>query len=295
MRALRCLALLLALPGAAAAQQPVDRGMAVDPDVSIRIVNLAGRTVVRGWDADSVSVRGTLAPGGASFYMGGGRRGVKVGVENPAEAGATKESTLEVRVPHGARVWVKGATAGITVEGVSGEVDVSSVSGTVSVSGTPSLLTAESMDGDVDVTARARVTRVRTAGGDVTLRGAAGDVSVTSVSGTIRLLESDVAVGRIESVSGAVTFRGAVAKGGTLDLQTHDAPIELTLAQGQGAVVDVAAFGGTISNAIPGVVGKAVKGKPTRYEVGSGDAKISVRSLKGGVRLRRMMPRPNPS
>ena len=139
------------------------------------------------------------------------------------------------------------------------------------------------------------VTRVRTAGGDVTLRGAAGDVSVTSVSGAIRLLDSDLAAGRIESVSGAVTFRGAIAKGGTLDLQTHDAPIELTLAQGQGAVVDVSAFGGTISNAIPGVTGKASRGKPTRYDVGSGDAKISVRSLKGGVRLRRMMPRPNPS
>lgn len=294
MRFLPFIALLVALPAALAAQQGVARGMAVDGDASIRIVNLTGRTVVRGWDADSVAVSGTLAPGGASFYMGGGRRGVKVGVESAAGA-APGGSVLEVRVPRRARVWVKAATADIAIEGVTGEVDVASVSGAVAVSGSPALLTAESMDGDVDVTAKARVTRVRTAGGDVTLRGAAGDVSVTSVSGTIRLLESDIAVGRLESVSGAVTFRGAIARGGTLDLQTHDAPIEVTLAQGQGAVVDVSAFGGTISNAIPGVTARASKGKPTRYEVGNRDATISVRSLKGGVRLRRMLPRPNPS
>ena len=59
--------------------------------------------------------------------------------------------------------------------------------------------------------------------------------------------------------------------------------------------MDVSAFGGTISNAIPGVAAQAAKGKPTRYEVGSRDARVSVRSLKGGVRLRRMLPRPNPS
>ncbi len=294
MRVLPFLAGLVALPAALAAQQGVARGMAVDADASIRIVNLTGRTVVRGWDADSVAVSGTLAPGGASFYLGGGRRGVKVGVEAAAGA-APGGSVLEVRVPRGARVWVKAATADIAMEGVTGEVDVASVSGMVAVAGSPALLTAESMDGDVDVTAKARVTRVRTAGGDVTLRGAAGDVSVTSVSGTIRLLESDIAAGRVESVSGAVTFRGAIARGGTLDLQTHDAPIEVTLAQGQGAVVDVSAFGGTISNAIPGVAGQASKGKPTRYEIGNRDATISVRSLKGGVRLRRMLPRPNPS
>lgn len=295
MRALPFLAALLALPGVVAAQQGVSRRMAVDADVSIRIVNLTGRTVVRGWDADSVAVTGTLAPGGATFYMGGGRRGVKVGVETAPEATGTGGSSLEVRVPRRARVWVKSATADISVDGVSGEVDVASVSGAVTVAGAPALLTAESMDGDVDVTARARVTRVRTAGGDVTLRGAAGDVSVTSVSGGIRLLDSDLAVGRVESVSGAVVFRGAIARGGTLDLQTHDAAIEVSLAQGQGAIVDVSAFGGTISNAIPGVVAQASKGKPTRYEVGNGDARVSVRSLKGGVRLRRMLPRPNPS
>src|SRR5687768_11669943 len=291
MRMLPLAAALLLVPGALAAQQRVDRRMAVDPDVSIRVVNLTGRTTVRGWDADSITVTGTLPSTGASFYMGGGRRGVKAGVESTAPEG----SVLEVRVPRRARVWVKAATADIAIEGVSGEVDVSSVTGRVTVSGTPALLTAESMDGDVDVTARARVTRVKTAGGNVTLRGAAGDVTVSSVSGSIRLLDSDLVAGRVESVSGAVVFRGQIAKGGTLDLQTHDAPIEVTLAPGQGAVVDVSAFGGTISNSIPGVAAQAAKGKPTRYEVGNRDARVAVRSLKGGVRLRRMMPRPNPS
>ena len=85
MRLLPVLAALVALPAALAAQQGVARGLAVDAAAAIRIVNLTGRTVVRGWDADSVAVSGTIAPGGASFYMGGGRRGVKVGVESAAD------------------------------------------------------------------------------------------------------------------------------------------------------------------------------------------------------------------
>jgi hypothetical protein len=299
MRTLPLVIALGVLPAALSAQQKLARRMATAPDPSIRIVNLIGRTVVRGWDVDSIVVTGALPARGASFYMGGSVRGVKLGIESTdagADAGTAAGTTLEVRVPRRARVWVKGATADIVIEGVTGEVDVYTVGGNVAVTGTPALLTAESMDGDVDVNARARVTRVKTAGGDITLRGAGGDITVSSVSGTVRLLEIDaLATGHVESVSGAVIFRGALAAGGTLDLQTHDAPIELSLPASQGATVDVSAFGGPISNAIPGVSAHSAKGRPTRYSLGSGDARISVRSLKGEVRLRRLMPRPNPS
>ena len=296
MRALLLLPLLLAAPVAALhGQQKVSRRMAVDPDVSVRIVNLAGQTRVTGWDADSVVVSGTV-PRGSSFYMGGGFRGVKLGVEPPESAAETPPATLEVRVPRRARVWVKSATAGITVEGVTGEVDAYSVSGAVSVTGSPALLTAESMDGDVELDARSRVTRVKTAGGDITIRGGGGEINASSVSGAVRLLDArELTGGRLESVSGAVVLRGSLARGAAIDLQTHEAPIEISLAPMQGATLDVSAFGGRVTNAIPGATASAAKGKPTRYSVGNGDARLTVRSLKGDVRIRRQLPRPNPS
>ena len=289
------LSLLLVVLPALQAQQQVSRRMAVDPDVSVRIVNLAGQTRVIGWDADSVVVSGAV-PKGSTFYMGGGFRGVKMGVEPPENAVETPAATLEVRVPRRARVWVKSATAGIAVEGITGEVDAYSVSGGVSVAGSPSLLTAESMDGDVEIDARARVTRVKTAGGDITVRGGGGEIIASSVSGAVRLLDTkELSGGRLESVSGAVVFRGSLTRGASMDLQTHEGPIEISLAPMQGATLDISAFGGRITNAIPGATAAAAKGKPTRYSVGSGGAHLTVRSLKGDVRIRRQLPRLNPS
>ena len=293
MRRFLVLAFALTLPTLLSAQQRVGRRMAVDGDVSIRIVNLAGHTRVIGWDRDSVAVTGTVATGAGTFFMGGGRRGVKVGIEASDPSAGAPEASLEIRVPRGARVWVKSASAPVGVEGVTGEVDVYSVSGGVTVSGAPRLLTAESMDGPVDIAAQSGVMRVKSAGGNITLQRPSGDVTATSVSGIVRVLDpARLASARLESISGAVVFRGALARDGTLDLQTHDGPIEIMLPPAQGAVLDVSTFGGTVRNLVPGAA-ITMKGKSARHALGDENARITVRSLKGDVLIRSRMIRPN--
>ena len=60
MHSLSLVALALTFASAPlAAQEKISRRLAVDPDVSIRIVNLTGATRVSGWDADSVAVTGS--------------------------------------------------------------------------------------------------------------------------------------------------------------------------------------------------------------------------------------------
>ena len=295
MRRLLTVLLLIGIPASLAAQQRISRRMAVDADASIRLVNLAGRTRVIGWERDSVVVTGTVATGSGTFFMGGGRRGVKVGIEASDPTAGAPEAVLEIRVPRNARVWIKSATAPVAVEGVTGEVDVYSVSGSVTVGGSPRLLTAESMDGALAITAQSQVMRVKSAGGDITLHRPAGDVTVSSVSGIVRVLDaSGLASARLESISGAVVFRGALARDGTLDLQTHDGPIEIMLPPSQGAVLDVSTFGGTVRNFVPGTA-ITMKGKSARHAVGDENARITVRSLKGDVLIRSRMIRPNGS
>jgi hypothetical protein len=288
--------LLLAavLPPRAHAQTPVRR-LAVAPDAAIRILNLAGSIRVIGWDRDSVTVSGAPPRGGGMLLVGGGERGVKIVVE--AETRADVPGTdLEIRVPRAAHLWVKSATAAITVEGVTGDVEASTVTGAISVRGTPDVLVAESMEGDLDIVAPARVSRFKTAGGAITVREAANEVTATSVTGAIRLLDArTVSSGRLESVSGSVLFNGTVRTGGSLDLQTHDAPIDIFLPTRQGALVEITAYGGKTINRIPGLASSAGKGKALQYRLGSGQARVVARSLKGDVSLRQQMPRPNPS
>ena len=286
---------LLALAAVPLAAQAPVRRMAVAPNASIRILNLAGSVRVSGWDQDSISVTGTPPSGGGMLLMGGSERGVKVVVEANA-ATDLPGTNLEIRVPRGANLWVKSATATVTIEGVTGQVEASTVIGAISVRGSPSVLVAESMEGDLDIAAPARITRLKTAGGAITVRDASNEITATSVSGVIRLLNArDVSSGRLESVSGSVLFNGAVAPGGSLDLQTHDAPIEILLPPRQNALVEVSAYGGKTINRIPGLAGAPGKGKAVQYRLGNGRARVVARSLKGDVSLRQQMPRPNPS
>ena len=271
-----------------AAQETVTRVVPADPDVSIRIFNLAGSTHISGWDGDSVRVRATVPRGAGRFFIGGAHAGIKLGVESEERLDAPG-AQLEIQVPRRARVWVKAAAARITVEGVTGELDLASVSGDIQVSGAPRVVTAESMDGTVDVQGDAAITRAKTADGPIRLSGPGGDLTVSSVSGAIQLRASrDVISARIESVTGRVTFEGPVSEEGNLDIQTHEAPITLALPGNQGATLDIAAFSGKVVNGFPDARRATAAGQPVRYTLRGGGAHITVRSLKGGVTIRRL-------
>ncbi|HET8632928.1 MAG TPA: hypothetical protein VFL88_02200 [Gemmatimonadales bacterium] len=281
---------LLALPAVTSleAQETVTRVVPADPDVSIRIFNLTGGTHITGWDGDSVRVRATIPKGAGHFFMGGAHAGIKLGVESDERLDAPG-AELDIQVPRRARVWVKSASARVTVQDVTGELDLASVSGDIRVSGAPRVITAESMDGTIDVRADAAITRIKTADGPISIIGRGGDLTVSSVSGAILIRATrDVISARIESVTGRVTFEGPVAQEGNLDIQTHEAPVTLALPGEQGATLEVVAFSGKVMNGFPEARRRAVAGQPVRYTLGSGGARITVRSLKGGVTIRRL-------
>ncbi|MGE5091982.1 MAG: DUF4097 family beta strand repeat-containing protein [Bacillota bacterium] len=282
--ALPLLALALsAVP--AGAQQRIDRRLAVDPHASIRIFNLAGSTRVTGWDRDSIAVTGAVPRGAGKFFIGGAGSAAKLGVMS--DSLGAPGAILEVSVPRGATVWVKSSSADVTLSGVEGDVDISTVSGAIRAEGTPRRLTAEAMDGNIDLTTRATITRAKTAGGSITIHGGGGDITASSVSGSIRYSGAHkVLVGRLETVTGAVTFQGTVMRGGTLSIETHDGPVDLSVPRDQLADFDLTTFGGAVTNALSGGGEPVVpKGKPVRFSSGPGGASVTVRTLKGNVRV----------
>ena len=276
--------LLLLAPAALGAQQRVDRRLAINHDASIRIFNLSGATHVTGWDRDSIAVTGLVPKDAGQFFIGGAGAGAKLGILSDSLDGAPV--ILDVLVPHGARVWIKSAGAAVSVTGVDGEVDVSSVNGDIAVEGVPSRLTVESMDGNIDLATRAAYTRAKTAGGSITLRGGGGDVLASSVSGTIRYLGAHkVLIGRLESVTGSVTFAGTVMRGGTLSIETHDGAVSLAVPPDQLADFTLTTFGGTVRNAIRKTAPQAPRGKPVTFSTGGNGAEIMVRTFRGDVTL----------
>lgn len=279
------LALALALaPGAAA--QRAERGWPAEPGVAVRVFNLAGSTRVTGWERDSVAVTGS-APGG-QLYGGGSRSAIKLGVEPSTPGGAAPAGTLEVRVPFGAAVSVKSATADVEVTGVRGSIEVLSVGGNVMVNANARHVTVESMLGDVVVLGAAPVVRVRTAGGSATIEGTAEDLRVETVSGPVVVRAARPRQARLESTTGSITFEGGLASDATLEVQTHESPVRLTFPASVAASFDLTTFDGLLVNRFGDAAARPSRGgKPLRFTTNGGGARVTVKTLKGDVAVYR--------
>ncbi len=266
------------------AQQKLDKRIAIAADASIRINNMAGTTRVLGWDRDSIAVTGSAATT-TTFFMGGAGRVAKLGLEPQEGSTLAGGGHLDVRVPRGARVWVKSAGGAIDVQALSGEVDLQSASGAIRVTGSLRLVTAESIEGDIDVVGLSPLVRVKTGSGRILLRQASGDVTASTVSGPIIATEMQPQGARLETVSGPVSYSGTLDRRGTLNIQTHSGDVELQLPTTLGAEFDLESLGGSVGVELPAKTGKPLKGKSIFFANAGGGAQIVVRSFKGQIRV----------
>jgi hypothetical protein len=284
-------ALSLTAPVAAAQsrEQRIDRRMAVDQDVSIRIHNMAGSVRIEAWDRDSLAVTGTVSDAAVNrFFIGGSRRAAKMGIEGPMELDQGP-AHLYIRLPARAKVWVKSATANIVMSGLHGGIDAFSTSGNIRFDGEPDQLNVETMDGNVDVTAGGTWVRAKTASGTITIRGPGEDVGATTVSGSISMLSSGMRRARIESVTGDVSFSGWLTRDGALAVENHSGTIDILLPFDIFADFELSSYHGTIRNEFRPFTPPA--GQASAEQVfsngGGGGADVSVRTFKGNIVLRK--------
>ena len=278
---------LLLLTAPLAAQQKIDRRIAIAPDASIRITNMAGITRITGWDVDSISVTGAM-PAGAAFFFGGKGQFSKMGVERKDETLAEPGSTLEIKVPRGARVWVKSGTASVEVTGLRVEVECASVSGSIRVEGGLKLLIAESMEGNLSASGPIDVVRLKGGGGTITIRGARGDIQATTVGGAIVAMDGAVVRARLETVSGTISYDGSVDPRGTLESVTHSGDVTLRLPPEISAEFDLESFDGAVFFGLASKgAEKPFRGKPMSFVTGEGGSQVTVRSFKGEIRILR--------
>jgi hypothetical protein len=272
------------------AQRLVDIRHAITPTASIRLVGAFAELRIRGWNKDTVAIRGSV-PNDARFdggFLNPGTTaspGAKFYLETSS---GTPSGKLELFVPPGVRVWAKSGSATIDVEGVTGSLDLNIIGGSVHVAGNPHDVTVESMDGSVTIDGSPPWARIKTATGDLLFNGSSEDASLTTVSGTIRVTTGRFDRLRIESVTGPVDFAGDVVRGGSIDIDTHSGAIDLRVPRKVSADFDVAAIAGTIENqltkraAIPGREGR---GQEIGFTLGTGGARVYVRTFKAGIRL----------
>ena len=285
------IALLLTVSTSGGAQQKVLLGHATTSTVSIRLFAAVRKISVEGWDRDSVELSGVIAKEArAEMNVGspsGAPKGMKMFVEAETDQ-AGREGNLLLRVPRNARVWVKTGSADLEVTGIRGGLDLNVVGGSITVHGSPHDVRAESMDGDVIIDGAPEWLRAKTATGDITLHGGQ-DIGAATISGAIRTVGGEVERAKLEATTGAISFASAVARGASVEIDTHSGPVEIVLASGSAADLDVSTITGTIDNRFtlnrPNA-GSEGRGMTLTSSSGMGGGRIVVRSFKGMVQLK---------
>jgi hypothetical protein len=257
----------------------------------VRLWNPTGRVRITGWERDSLVVTGTV-PTDVEFRCGGSAEGMKCAVEDPPrDDGSTGGAVLDVRVPRGAQVWIKTASAEITIGGMSGDLDAYSVTGAIELDGDVRTANLESMGGDIRVRGTALTLRARTAGGQVTLSGRAEDATVSTVRGGIRLLAADLRRGSFTSTDGPILWDGALPRGASLEFSSHSGAIELRMPARTGGEFTIDDFHGrVVSDFATRAVQRARGPDGTRitFVLPPRDgSRVTVRNFKGPVTLKR--------
>jgi len=270
------------------AQKKVERKIPLGMEGALRIVNMVGSVVVHGWSKDTVMVRGTLGVGD-NFYMGGGYTGAKMFVEAVNDRDP-KPARLEVWVPARVRLWVKTATANIDVSGVNGGLDLYVVSGTIDVTGNPHELNAEAIDGDIHIIGSPPWVRAKSATGTIVFQGASSDAAFSTVSGAVKVDGGVFERTKIETVTGNINFSGRLDRSGAFDFDTHSGTIDIAIPDKTAASFSVVTIAGGITNNVSNnnpIPGRFGRGAELTMDTSGGGAKVSVRTFKGPVTLRR--------
>jgi hypothetical protein len=283
------LAAILLFSSPLLAQKKIERKLPLGMEGALRVVNMVGSVVVHGWEKDTVLVRGTLGAGD-NFFMGGGYTGAKMFVESQNDRDP-KPTKLEIWVPARVRLWIKTATANIDVSDVAGGLDLYVVSGTIDVTGNPHELNAEAIDGDIHITGSPSWVRAKSATGAITLQGASPDAGLSTVSGAIKV---DGGAGvfetKIETVTGNISFAARLDRSGAFDFDSHSGSIDIAIPEKTGATFSIVTIAGSITNNLSKktpISGRFGRGAELTSEESGGGAKISVRTFKGPVTLRR--------
>jgi DUF4097 and DUF4098 domain-containing protein YvlB len=233
-------------------------------------------------------VRGRVDRGAGRFYIGGTREALKLGVEVPEGKESSGTADLEVKVPAGARLWIKSAAADIDITCDGGFVEVTSVGGRVQLNGTAREASVETLDGNTELAITADIARARTASGTIVVRGIIQNLDASTVSGPLLVgMEGKVASVRLETVSCEIAFKGDLLADGHLAAETHGGDVELRLPASLGAEWHLVSYGKGFNNEVvpASQVKRGAQKGEWSFTTGAGRASVDVRTFKGTITL----------
>ena len=283
-------ALLVAQPADAA--RDVSESLDASDDGRVSISNTSGSIEVEGWSRNEVEITGTIGDDVEELIFERNGENVRIKVKIPESKGRYRDASadLKIRVPEKSSIDVATISADIDVRAVLGEQDLQAISGDITAEGFGSDIDVETVSGDIEVQGDGKDARadLQSVSGDVSAANLAGDVDAESVSGDVGIVGSTVERGDFETVNGDITFRAMLERSGRLDIETVNGGVDVEFAGDVSARFDIETFNGRIRNCFgpkPERTSKYAPGWELSFTEGSGDGRVTIATLNGGVNL----------
>lgn len=280
-------ALLVFACGPALAGQSVDETWDLDMDATVSIENIAGRIDIEGWDQAKAQLTGELGNSVDELEVSVSDSSLKITVDN-RNSRNIDSTVLRLMVPKGVNIDATSISADISVNKLENDkLSASSVSGDVEIDISSKRITIESVSGDVNFSGQTERISAESVSGDIDLSGVSGELAATTVSGDVELQAGMIESGRLETVSGDLTFSGKLSSNARLTAESMSGDVEIIVPSDQSALFKAESFSGTIKSDFGSVSNeKHGPGSHLKHAAGDGGAEIRVESFSGNIRIR---------
>jgi DUF4097 and DUF4098 domain-containing protein YvlB len=129
---------------------------------------------------------------------------------------------------------------------------------------------------------------VTTVSGDLTLSRISGEVDVETVSGDMTVEASELSRARVRTTNGDMELRTKLAPNGRLDAETINGDVMLKVLGTVDAEFDIHTFNGEIESCYGDETVHSREhgpGHDLNFTRGSGNARVRIKTLNGGVDL----------
>ena len=272
--------------------EEINQSKDAHPSGRVSIFNTSGEVEVVGWNRDEVQVTGTIGDDVEEFVFEVSGRQTTIKVKMPSHHGSFSDANgdLRISVPRDSSVDINTISSDIDVEAVRGEQELQSVSGDITTQVFGSDVEAETVSGDVDAEGAGQDSEAELASvsGDVSASDLAGEISAGAVSGDLDIIGGAFDRIRLETVNGDIGFAAAMRQGGKMNVETVNGSVDIEFDGSVSARFDIETFNGRIKNCFGPKAERTSKYAPgweLSFEEGSGDGRVVISTLNGGVAL----------
>ena len=243
-----------------------DTMIAVTRGMTLKVGNYAGSVVIETWNKNAVRVEASHSDQDRVWVR---RQNDAIIVKTTTNPKAQRSADIHITAPAWMNLEVSGTHTDVAVEGTQGTVRVTTV------------------HGDVDVADGSGTLNLNTINRDIRVARQIGKVIATSINGdcVMRAMGADTV--DASTVNGSIVYEGAYRPHGSYAFASHHGDVAVAVPPACDASFAVSTFNGEFTSAFPVAVTGSNRGRRVQFSLGTGSARIEMKSFQGTIHLYR--------